>query len=90
MSIPENFADVPLRDESRWSMEWPAGGEPWHSPEGIEIKGLDEAAHQVQSPPLSTSSGRASSRIVDEPATWMVSRDWAKAAVVPTTAAPSI
>jgi methylmalonyl-CoA mutase len=40
VSIPENFADVPLRDESRWSMEWPAGGEPWHSPEGIEVKGF--------------------------------------------------
>ncbi|WP_310529701.1 methylmalonyl-CoA mutase family protein, partial [Nocardioides sp.] len=38
MSIPENFAELPLRDESSWSMSWPDGPtQAWGSPEGIDI-----------------------------------------------------
>jgi methylmalonyl-CoA mutase len=37
MTIPESFADLPLEGPD-WRMSWPAAAEPWHSPEGIEIK----------------------------------------------------
>ncbi len=38
MKIPESFADVPL-EGAPWTPEAPEG-EPWHSPEGIDIKPL--------------------------------------------------
>ena len=37
MTIPKSFAGLPLVDRSGWSMGGP-GGEPWMSPEGIEIQ----------------------------------------------------
>ncbi len=37
MSVPKSFQGLPLVDESTWSMGG-VGGEPWMSPEGIEIK----------------------------------------------------
>jgi len=43
MSIPESFADLPFEDPSRWIMGWPDPAEPWHSPEGIEVKPLYSA-----------------------------------------------
>jgi methylmalonyl-CoA mutase len=37
MTIPESFADLPLKGAD-WRMSWPAAAEAWHSPEGIEVK----------------------------------------------------
>ncbi|MFN8193491.1 MAG: methylmalonyl-CoA mutase [Nocardioidaceae bacterium] len=37
MTVPSSFAGLPLADESGWRMSW-SDGEPWLSPEGIEIK----------------------------------------------------
>jgi len=37
MSVPKSFSGLPLSGEASWSTKAP-GGEPWMSPEGIEIK----------------------------------------------------
>ena len=40
MGVPASFAGLPLTDPSRWRMAAPEVGAPWHSPEGIDIRGF--------------------------------------------------